>query len=404
MNNKLNKILLSAALLLINISAYYSNSIATPLLTTIGRDLNVDVSLVGMVSSVAMVSTGVALLCGNLMQRVMKHKWILVFAVSLCAAGNLIITFSDGFAMLLISRAAIGFSIGLGSFATIALVAAWLNAEQRGYYFALQAATGTMGSFAAMRTAVPLMTAFGGWRSAFAATAVLNLTALLVWMLCWPKIRKMPAVAAGKSALDKRTFLWMIRRKDVLIISAFFALITCAHTAVSTYLAAYMELVREFDLTTAAALVGYASITGMFGGPIASMISAKLGRRKPVLLVGMGMTVVCLLLVLNLQNLTILPLVLLCYGFFGAFYGPVTQTITTELPDTTAQMASTAHSIITSSGCLASIFAPLIMSAVVRVSSMQAAMYTFVLGFVIAAVFAVISKETGNKARHKSND
>ena len=83
MKNKLNKILLSAALLLINISAYYSNSIATPLLTTIGRDLNVDVSLVGMVSSVAMVSTGVALLCGNLMQRVMKHKWILVFAVSL---------------------------------------------------------------------------------------------------------------------------------------------------------------------------------------------------------------------------------------------------------------------------------------------------------------------------------
>ncbi len=394
------KYLVAAALILCNISVSFSNSIAVPMLTTIAKDIGVDISVAGMVSSITMVVTGFSLLFANLVQRVMKPKWIVSVAIVLCAAGNAVVGVTNHFLILLLCRAVVGVSLGMTSFATIALISQWLTGEERVYYLTTQTALTTLSSFLASRTAVPLMEMLSrSWHGVFSLMAMVNSITLAVWLCFGLKeasqqpIKEVAVVRKGKSA-----FLVMVRRSDVLILSAFLALISCAHVAVTTYLAAYLETVRGFPLAEAASFLGYISLAGMLGGPVASMVSAKIGRRKPVLFMGTAMGMALLIVILQLRSPGPLVAVVLLYGFFGSIYGPITQIITTEMRNTTPELASTAYSIVFAAGYLGTLFTSFIMTAVMKVTTMQVAMYVFVAVYLLACLSVLLVNETGAKA------
>ena len=85
------------------------------------------------------------------------------------------------------------------------------------------------------------------------------------------------------------------------------------------------------------------------------------------------------------------------YGLFGECYNPVTQIVTTELPGATPEAASAAFSIVFAAGYLGTIFAPLIMTAATEFISMHAAMYLYVVVYVLVCITTLLIRETGTR-------
>lgn len=401
MDKKPHKFLVACALILSNLTTYFSDSMVVPMLTTISRDMHVDVSVSGMLSIITLLSTGIALLSSNLLQRVMKPKWIVAAGLLLSVLCNFAIGFATSFVLLLLCRALIGFAIGLLSFSTISLITSWLSGSECGYFLAVHAGSTTLGSYLASRVAVPMMELLAhGWHGSFRLMALVNLVSLAVWLCVGLRDAPRQILDVSRAVQPRqKTFLEMLRRRDVLLLSGMLALISCAHIAVSTYLAAYLELVRGFAVAKAATYLGYLSLSALFGGPVASLISTALGRRKPVLSLGILLSAGSMLFVLLLQSEWLLVAGVLLYGFFSAIYNPITKIIATEMPDTTPEMASTAFSVIYASGYLATIFTPTIMTAVMHTLTMQAAMYVFVGIYFAAFLVSLLVQETGSKRK-----
>lgn len=380
---------------------YLSNSVVVPMLTTIAKDMNVAVSIAGIVSTISMLVTGITLLCSNILQKAMQPQWIVSAAILLNITSNFIISQTNHFTVLLICRAFVGVSLGMVSFSTITLITTWLSPVKRGYYLTAQTAINTMCVFLASRVTVPLMQMLErGWKGIFSLMAILGTASLAMWL---PSVQKQsphqPVQTTAPSQINKKGFLWMIKRKDLLMLCLFLALVSCAHIAVTTYLAAYLEVFRGLSVAKAATYFGYISLSGMFGGPLASLLSTKLGKRKPVLLFGVAGAMVSLLLIINITSELVLAVVVLIYGFFGIAYQPITQIITTELRDITPELASMAYSISFSTAYLSTLFTPLIMTTALKFMSMQAAMYVFIGIYFLTCVSALFIEETGIKAK-----
>ena len=71
------------------------------MLTTIAKDMNVAVSVAGIVSTISMLVTGITLLCSNLLQKAMKPQWIVVVAILLNIISNFTISQTNHFIFLL---------------------------------------------------------------------------------------------------------------------------------------------------------------------------------------------------------------------------------------------------------------------------------------------------------------
>lgn len=133
-----------STLLLSHSMIYLSNSVVVPMLTTIAKDMNVAVSVAGIVSTISMLVTGITLLCSNLLQKAMKPQWIVVVAILLNIISNFTISQTNHFIVLLIFRAFVGISLGMISFSTISLITIWLSPDKRGYYLTAQTAINTI--------------------------------------------------------------------------------------------------------------------------------------------------------------------------------------------------------------------------------------------------------------------
>ena len=289
------------------------------------------------------------------------------------------------------------------SFSTISLITIWLSPDKRGYYLTAQTAINTMCVFLASRVTVPLMQMLKrGWKGVFSLMALLGAIALTLWLLSLRKlIADETAQVTASVKITKEKVLWVITQKNLLLLCLFLALVSCVHIAVTTYLAAYLEIFRGLPVAKAATYLGYISLTGMFGGSMASLLSTKLGKRKPVLLLGVTGAMLSFLLIVNVTSEIALTIVVLLYGFFGIAYQPITQIITTELWDNAPDLASLAYSISFSIAYLETLFTPLIMTTALKFMSMQAAMYLFIGIYFLTCVSALFMKETGPKAKLK---
>lgn len=397
MNRRHYKFLVSIGLQLSTITVCLSNLVLAPLLTTIAKDMNTSISAAGMASSVTFFATAVTLLCANVLQRRLKAKQIVAIALSICVISNFFLSTATVFGIVLMGRALTGIALGAISFATVDLITRWLSDKERSYYIAIQTVASTMCGFLISRLAVPLMYLLkNGWRSVFAVMGFFGIGALGLWLYIGRREPQMICVQNSKPAkLSPKMLRQVLRRRDVLFLSLYMALFSCANVAVTTYLAAYLEIGHGLPLTKATAFLGYVSLAGMLGGPSASILSTRLGKRKPVLLIGAAGAAIGLLLVINQRWEPLLVLSIFTLGFFVAFSVPLIQIITTELPNTTPEVASTTYSVVYAVGYFATIFTPAILTAVMGTMTMRAGMNVFVGIFFVSFAVIFMLRETG---------
>jgi CP family cyanate transporter-like MFS transporter len=276
-----------------------------PLIEDVRDDTGMSNSVAGALTTIPYACMGGFSFAGPALVRRVGTKHVLTAALSLIAAGALLRSVMGQPALLLAATVPIGIGIALAGVAIPIVIK---------HYFSDRAATVTgaystaiaVGIAVAGFAAVPLAGALGGWRAAFAATAVPALLAIPLWLATRvDDHRDLGALAVPR--LRRRR-----PGRDALLLGAFFALDTFCVTGMVSWGAAAYEAAgwRAEDAAAAVWSMGLLTIVASLTVPVLS----ERGDRR-VWLAAMSVLMATGLAGIALAPTAAAPLWLIAFGF-----------------------------------------------------------------------------------------
>jgi MFS family permease len=226
---------------------------------------------------------------------------ILIIAILSCAGGTLLFAYAPTLGMAALGRFLIGFGSAFAFVGVLKLASTWLPANR----FALVSGlTTTLGMVGAMFAGTYLSVVIEdiGWRQTLYYSSFVG---FILFPIIWFVIRDQP-----KNPLDNHSvgqdveISYSQLLKDIAValknkqvwINGLIGSLLMAPTVVFAELwgTSYLKTVESFDVSMASKAVAMVFLGWAIGSPIAGYLSDKIGRRKPLLIVG-ALTVTALL-------------------------------------------------------------------------------------------------------------
>lgn len=238
------------------------------LLPVIATDLGISIPKAGMLISAYAIGVLVGAPIMTLAFGIARRKVALVGLMGIFTVGNLLSALAPEYASLVVTRVITSFCHG-AFFGLGAVVAAGLVPKHKQ---AAAVATMFLGLTIANLAGVPLATWLGqvaGWRSAFAATAVLGVMAMVaIWMA-------LPAGERGRMP-DIRQELRVLGRPAVLV-----ALLTTVLGSAATFtLFTYIAVILQHQVNATPAFVTAMLVVVGVGFTLGNIVSGKAADRS----------------------------------------------------------------------------------------------------------------------------
>lgn len=378
---------------------YLAQPFPVPLFTTISAEMGIDLGSAGIISTVLTLAMAVMMvLGGSFVIEKFGAKYSIAAALLLSIAGNCMTAFLGNYALILVGRALVGIGIGLNSVACISFITMWFPPKERTLIFSLITICCTGAFFIAYSIAIPLMQAMGTWQRPFLLLAALSLVFLVLWLI-FGKTNPNYVSENVSEQKTKNSLLVAIKRKDVLLITAYSSLIIFAQSVLLNYLPAYLETVHGYSAQQASTYSGFLSVAQMIGGLVVGVITGAWGKRKPALLMSNLFAFAFLMLLYHISGTVGIVSAIIGYGLFAGMYSPVVQTMSTEIKDVTPELASAAYSLSMGVGNLLTFFTPMILSLLMNYMDLSSALYVFAAVMVIGIVIGFFVKETGTNLK-----
>jgi predicted MFS family arabinose efflux permease len=294
----------------------------------LAKELHLSASQIGLVGSGFFLTFSIGGFLAGPLGKWMSLRWVLVLLSLAWAATMLPMVVAASFAVLLVSRLALGFAEGpTGAFIYTATYS-WHPPSKRG----LPGAWVTAGSSIAKIAIAPLLAVVvsaWGWRAAFLVLAVVGVAWCALWLTTWkegPYASGRAASAEGAETAGEepakvpwgKIFRTPTFIGGVVAIFAMYALVT----VVLTWLPSYFEVGLGFTRLEAGTMFGLPSIAAVIALFVSTYVSDKMlsrGARSRVLrgvLPGAGLLVCGLAMVVlpYLEGRT-LTIVVVCVGY-----------------------------------------------------------------------------------------
>ncbi|RKS87471.1 sugar phosphate permease [Orbus hercynius] len=200
------------------------------------------------------------------------------------------------------------------------------------------------------------------WKMPFVVVAIpILLVAIAMWVCVKEQINPRSADyeedANRSSTWQQITALFKNRNLVLAYITIFCSIY--GFFVIITWLPNYLEAERNMDKIEAANLASIVPWISILGTLLCSYVSDKLGRRKPVVLFMLPLSLVAIFAIVYSNSYTVLVLVLVLYGFIGKIsLNPVLIALVADNVPKTSM--STAFSLYNCIGMSASICAPYI--------------------------------------------
>lgn len=253
---------------------------------------------------------------------------VLVAGAALAALGSALFAFAETFAWASIGRLMIGGSVAVAFVSLLKLAGHWLYPRQYALASGLALFAGAVGAVAA---GVPLEILSGkfGWRTVMAAS---GLIALVISFGVWWLVRDDPSERGFRSHVaelpdQKMTLIGILRglkeiftyRNTWLLALVPGGIVGAILTFSGLWGVPFLKTVYGLDVKIAATLCSALMVAWAVGGPVFGMLSDRIGRRKPLYVLGCTVALACwsvLFLRPGLSEFSIVALMLLA-GFFS---------------------------------------------------------------------------------------
>jgi MFS transporter, CP family, cyanate transporter len=170
------------ALLLAAFNLRIAVAIVGPLIEELRLDVGMSSTVAGLLTALPFVCMGLFAFAGPALIRRAGTRSILAVSLALIAGGTLARAAMDSSVMLIVMTVPIGFGLALGG-VTIPVVIKQYFAHRPGAVTGAYTTAMALGITITGLAAVPLASALGGWREAFAISALPALIALPAWLV-----------------------------------------------------------------------------------------------------------------------------------------------------------------------------------------------------------------------------
>ncbi|OLM17357.1 hypothetical protein Ae707Ps1_1616 [Pseudonocardia sp. Ae707_Ps1] len=253
----------------------------------LSEELGLTSSQIGLIGSAFFAAFVFSGFFAGALTRWMPMRWIMVILSLTWAASMLPVVAFAGFAVLLMSRIALGLFEGPSSAIIHTAAYSWHPPQKRG----LPGAFITAGSSIAKIALIPVLAvivATWGWRGAFIALAILGLAWCAVWLMVWREGPYGERTASAEPDEARATTLptpndapwWRIARTPTFLggLVAVFAMYALVST-VLTWLPSYFEVGLGYGRLQAGAMFGLPSIVGVVAMFAATAVSDRMLSR-----------------------------------------------------------------------------------------------------------------------------
>ena len=240
---------------------------------------------VGTLSSFRNVGAGLSNLPAGFLGDRFQGQWAVILGLSLVVVGLSYIAIGSlqGFALVVLVATVMNAGITFWHPSAIAALSRRYP-DRRGLVIGLHGTGGSVGEALGPLVVGGLLLAMG-WRAIFRAMGIPGVAAgLAVWLL----LRRAPAGSAASAPVAGylRSLGSLLRLRRMLGIMAIAAGFGASQSAITTFLAIYLQIEMGYSASTMALLIFASQAAGIASQPIMGHLSDRYGR-KPVLLPGM---------------------------------------------------------------------------------------------------------------------
>lgn len=365
---------------------YAGRSVLSPLMPMIQDEYGLNQAELGIISSLFFLAYTLLQVPAGLLGDRLGHKKVLVTGFMLFAVFIASISISPGFLgfilLWMLTGAAQGVYYGPQyALSSEAIPKKWLTLGS--------AVIGSGMSFGIalgyQLSSVSVNHFHTGWKLPF---VIIALPVLVVALLMLFVIHKRPPVAAPAAvqATDQEPpFRFMDLLKNRNLILAYITIFCSIYGffVIISWLPYYLQQERGMDMARASNIASIVPWISILGTLIFSYASDKLGRRKPVVLCMLPLSLLALFGIVYSTSETMLIVVLVLYGFIGKIsLNPILVALVAD--NAPKKALGTAFSLYNFFGMAASIFAPYVTGFIAdRTGSLNA-------GFYFAAIITLV--------------
>ncbi|MCX8182339.1 MAG: MFS transporter [Candidatus Methanomethyliaceae archaeon] len=257
-------------------------------------EFNTDASLLGLMSSMYFFPYAIAQIpVGLLLDRIGIRRTVTILATISCI-GSLVFSLSPSLILLTIGRALVGFGVGGFYVSSLKAIAVWFESRHFATLAGLLTSIGNLGAiFASYPLAV--MSLSLGWRHSFLIISIfMAMLTGVAWFRIEDESRDKFHSKQSVSKDLKTVFSYREFQKMIIVPFLVYGLFISFQ---GLWGGPFLMDVYGMNKSDAGALILFIGLGFMIMSPVAGFISDKIMRRKPVLLVGMIMSLVFWLLV-----------------------------------------------------------------------------------------------------------
>ena len=330
--NKKYRFVIAGIILLFNLFYSANFAVVTPVMPLIIDEYGVSRGAAGFLMSGVLIIQAVFVIPGGML--VAKTPLRHVFSIGCVVAAAMSLAFlADHFATLLTLRLVHALAFVVVMPATAPIIMRWFDARELPIMNSLHMTFFILGIGVGTFAAGPMSAAFG-WK----ATVILFGLAMLGVGALWLAFGRVPppaeALPTGKRRIRRVTFREMVgavRARTILLLGLADGAAFAQNLALTTWLPTYYNEVFGMSLTKAGSIVGLVAMVGVVASLTGGFLSARLGVRKPFLIIPGAMAglggIACFLF----QNEAIIYAGIVTLGIASFLYLPVLMTIPMEI-------------------------------------------------------------------------
>lgn len=392
--------------ILVAVCQMFSWLTLSPLLTTIMHDLGLNYAQSGILMTIVLFMSGISLFLGSFVISKLGIKYGTIASLSFfCIAG--IVAFSaHNYYVLLLARILVGLGFGIDIALSGALVMTWFPPKEQSYINTVNVLVSNSGMTLAYLITIPLLHVVKEWNNIFIIISFFAAFLIVVWGIFGKSAPSLMLVVNNSEDIKQEKkqsgIVLAAKKKEVWMLSAAFFGNLMAFNACSTFLPAYLEKIRGFEMAQASSITGLLPIAGVFGSIICGVGTSILQLRKPFIWPSMVIIIIGIIGIVLIPKGLLLYLSVCAIGFGCAAFPPIFTTIVMELKGTTAEMVAGALALIIGLNHFMVILCPVIFNKLVGSVNMSNAFLAFCFPLIISTILMSILPETGpRRTRNK---
>ena len=388
--------MIAGIILLFNLFYSANFSVVTPVMPLIIEEYDVTRGAASFLMSGVLIVQALFVIPGGML--VAKAPLRHVFTIGCVVAAAMGLTFlADHFSTLLFLRLVHAMAFVVIMPATAPILMRWFDVRELPVMNSLHMTFFILGIGVGTFASGPLSSVIG-WQS----TLVLFGASMLGVGALWLAFGRVPPPTEERKVrrVSLREMLGAVRTKTILLLGLADGAAFAQNLALTTWLPTYYNEVFEMSLTKAGSMVGLISIVGVAASLTGGFLSARMGVRKPFLIIPGAMAGLAGMACFLFQNEAIIYAGIIGLGVASFLYLPVLMTIPMEMKGLSEGQVAVAWATMFAVATTVATIAP------ITVGFMTDWLGSYVPGFLLWAVVSlgllgvgILVPETGHRAR-----